>query len=1104
MSISAISQGQHAHPYYRPDDDSSPDNSSRFGGDSSPDKPAQDRNKPASDASQQVTPAQRASGTSTPGAGGSGTTTDSSTRSPTGTVRGNGKPPGRASGGAAATGGPVLPGATTEELQKLSDRYDSDPAAGRGQSRNLNADDAMKEKLDTARQLDYTGYPPDVAHFGSELGDAQARLAALPPERRQYYAGQLATYETVYRNLTSPEARAALEKLVMDVESKVLQEYNRAVSDPQDRALAVFNHPLGEGYLDAQRGKQLGQLDDLRKQFLSAPNAASREAIFQRAAGMKKDLQQAAAAGADAYLKKDRAAWADANSYVDRLIDDAGKIQDPLKRYKAISDGLFSFNTGMGEDDVADRRVLAFTQHMRDDDDLQQKLDSWQVEAGRQLNKDDAGAPTPYTDMLKKPPAAGSDYIRDLADQYTNVGKKTTDGEREAAFNRAKPYMQVIEGVARFLLGLTPLAPLTSAFDAHSFLSPQARLGIDIAAQAISVALDPVLGEATGGAKDASFMLKLGKDAAEADQPEKEMALASLAPHVEMKEGEGRAVGDAGGGAGTLDRPAAASQGGGASGVPNVPDTYASQPGGALTPDPEFRGIYRDDRGQGYIRQGDSTYAVNYDRDNGTWQVQSPDGGTKPPYPVRLDRDGNWEVNPDTGLKGGSGRFPSHRYTEEDGKKAYEDYTVHRRTMKQIADDLHIDQTNAMVWARKYAAEHGLPDIPKYGNTLAQTYTDALGQQVYENHANLGLTNDQIAEKLGISTSTVARRYTRYVKEHGLESQVNRPVPVNAGVPMAGRDVYEDLRNGLSLKDSASTRTGGDTARAYRAAMNYVETRLDTHGDPAVKAEAVRLIRDAQARRLGLDTAAAADTPASSRMVLMELQYPMTSGQYQAIRDLYDEGVTPAQIAQRTGVPEASVNAVAQGDGYYSDSHQAYMQPISADDTSPANLGEPAAKRPRTDTSSPNPPSSEPGPSGYQPGNASPPSGTAQPQTPAEPPATSPSQSPAPVTPPPAPSPAQPEIAWTRDNVPQWGRTELNKMLSPEHAGELDPHVRRAILDWLKGNAPAPESLLMELYEQGFFDLTPDVIRKYFQQDLRPSLTDAQTMEVGEWLDSRD
>lgn len=87
----------------------------------------------------------------------------------------------------------------------------------------------------------------------------------------------------------------------------------------------------------------------------------------------------------------------------------------------------------------------------------------------------------------------------------------------------------------------------------------------------------------------------------------------------------------------------------------DVPAQYASKPKGNLQADPHRPGVFRDDRGQAFIRSGDQAWPVRYDRDNETWRVYNPDNPTKYQYPVRADENGNWQVHNDVGLKGGGG-----------------------------------------------------------------------------------------------------------------------------------------------------------------------------------------------------------------------------------------------------------------------------------------------------------------------------------------------------------------------------------------------------------------------------------------------------------------
>jgi hypothetical protein len=693
MSISTVNNGYTNYRGYTAasedeDNGNNADNSSRFP-DSSSDRPEGD--KPAGEDNNGQAPAPEKNGAGQlPGA-----QTSPGTSRPVQT-------PVTAPGNT-----PSLRGATVEELKSLSGRYDADSSGGAAQSRNDNNNEIEKQKLNDARELDYTGYPPEVARFEKGLGDTQARLAALPPKVAQYYAAQLGVFDAAYRNVTSPEARAAIEQKVLELEDAILQEYNRANADPLDHALSVFNPPLGSGYLDASSSKELATLDRLRDDFLNARDAISREAIFRQASDLKNTLQHAVADATDAYVKKDRADWDDANKYVDKVIQDAEKIEDPVKRHKSISDALFSFNTGMGEDSTADKRVLAFTQHMRDDASLRHKLDTWQADAFRKLNTGSEYVPTSYTKILDDLPSAGPDYVRDLADKYTNVGKKTTDSEIAAAGGdpekakhlaaRQKTEAAVMEGIIRFMLGLTPLAPLASYMFPKSGLSEEAILGIDIASGILSFLLDPINGigsdAAKGVAKGVELAEDLGKDAVAAEEKQGGTALKLAeenghitlerdADKVKSAEGEHGERQEAHWGARNL-APVKNDAGENADGrtvryAPaqegpsedsrvleakarmngrslQIPEDYSLRlDPSTLKADENAPGVLTNDNGEHFIKNGADYYKVNYDASNNTWRALHPNSTARYTYPVRFDEStGAWSINTDVGLKGG-------------------------------------------------------------------------------------------------------------------------------------------------------------------------------------------------------------------------------------------------------------------------------------------------------------------------------------------------------------------------------------------------------------------------------------------------------------------
>ncbi|HKT96945.1 MAG TPA: hypothetical protein VJS30_10470 [Paraburkholderia sp.] len=588
--------------------------------------------------------------------------------------------------------GPVLNGATRDELKGLLNKYDTTSSGQTHDSRNRANDAATSNTIQKATDLDYTGYPPQVRAFENRMAESNAQLAALPREMRDYYAGQLAAIDSVYRDTPDANARGELDKKTGDLQSEILAEYNHSINDPLDETMAVFNHPVGAGYLEKTSQLQLKQLDTFRADFLNAGDAAARETVFKQATELKTNLQQAASNGASKSLNDDKAAWNDAFKYVDKLAADAQAMQDPSRSFKSIGDGLFSFNTGMGEDKVADRRVLAFTQRMMDDPSLRDRLDSYQVNAAKSLNEQGLGGAIPYSEIIKNLPAPGPDYVRDLGDMYTGAIKGQTEGERQASFNRIKPYLQAAEGTARFLLGLTPFAPLSTVLDGASTLSPSQRLGIDIGSGIAGAIVNPLAGGITAGGKTfTSFLRDFRAEAATAEDSAQDLKLGLNNGQLALTPEEKDAQAAAAVGEPRLSSSAhlltpelqAPAEGGepaqlaykpadiGPSLDPRmlearariegnpmaIPSRYATeldpqrQP---LSPDQNAQGVLNDANNNHYIRNGDQYFKVKYDSDNETWRAVNPERSSAFSYPVRYDpQSGAWTVHGDVGGPGG-------------------------------------------------------------------------------------------------------------------------------------------------------------------------------------------------------------------------------------------------------------------------------------------------------------------------------------------------------------------------------------------------------------------------------------------------------------------
>ncbi|MEM5365757.1 hypothetical protein V4C53_06895 [Paraburkholderia azotifigens] len=1032
----------------------------------------------------------------------------------------------------------TAPNITTSEAQGLLDRYE-DTKHHPSDSDNANQMADLEE--DSLR-----GMPPYEQKVIQQATRTNQQIDALPDRERGQYRAMLVNLLQAYESATTREDRQTIAKLIEDkVTGPVDTAYRNATGDPLQRARQEFRPPYGYGMLGAEGTYGAERLRQLGQQFDNAKTPAEREAVFAQAAQLRQTMQlriQAAMVREKGRLDEQ---WAEADRELDSALKDARGLTavGPASADALPYDRLLLF---CAKALSSPRNAQEFAYRMQHDPQHFQELKDWhaaivaksgaaasQVPGFAARNVWDyylrpgvrvPGPPLDITDTdTDTETVSAGNFAQDLQYRYQDKAGSIRENarmahvvqqggpmEREWVHEHMPPkplwLARVEEGVGRAALGLIPGVNLfTDQLEPAPDLTSDEKFGIDLGSGIVAGMVGEMKGPGGRGGK-------AGEDVA-GPKP-KDAGKEGIQAGGKTGAGKGEVSNEKGGGGVHPPGEAAGARPGDAAvkpavsrpGVRDVPDTYVSSAGGALEPDPQFRGIYRDSKGQGYIRQGDKTYAVSYDRDNGTWCVQSPDGGTKPPYPVRLNSEGNWEVNPETGLKGGSGRFPSFEYTEEDGKRAYEEYNMPDRKVAEIAADLHVAPTTVTLWAKRYAAEHNLPmqlRLPR------GKYTEALGQKAYHMYARLHHTYERVADDLGISKQTAVTWVARYADAHSLD------VPTFSSSErglwkIGGRNVYEDLRRGRTLGDAAKAHTRGNTTAAYRSAIYYVQTELNV----ADRDAAVRLVQEAQAKQVALDTAAAGTPPSTSRMVPMERQHPMTSEQYKDIRDLYDKNVPPADIAQKVGLPEASVKAVVCGDGYYSDKRQAYIEPVSDRDTSPAEQDQPPAKRPRVDE--PGPSGSQPGPSGLQPGTASPAPATPQSDPSSSPPSRQPSpaapdggaaqsspQTPQ-MSPPRASSPVEPEIVWTTDNVPQWGGAELRKAMDPDRAHELPPLVRKAIVDWMDGKAPAPESLQMELSDEDFDGLTPDIVRRYYRPDLQPPLTVDQVNEVSMWLNFLD
>lgn len=873
------------------------------------------------------------------------------------------------------------------------------------------------------------GMPQDAVQFDQQVTMLLQKIAALPQQARERYLGMAAAAINAYEHATSASDRQKIASaLTTYVQQPVDAAYQQVMTDPAQRVKLEFTPPYGAQYLGAAGKQQVALLRLLGQRFEQAKTPAEREALFRQAAGIRQTMQQQIASAITRAHAQTDEQWAEADRELDLALNEASGLQGDDQETGRMSFARLQHFAEKAF--TSPRNAQEFLYRMQRDPKHFQALKDWYNDAAQKSAW--ASAQLPYFARMTipdyalrdgvKPPQPPQDFTSIRADDlpmgnfagallyryqtaYMGIGENSgmygavrQGGPLEkAAVNahmppRPKWLQQAEDVIGRVAVGFVPGVNLfTDYLVPADSLTPEEKQGIDL----FTNVLGGMLGEAKipGGRVGG----KIGAGEIEGGEGGSDMhpgGEGEGGPGAgKTGESNGKPSGTDGGGGvdggdgvdGNGHPPAGeASHAGpdGARGVPDVPDTYLSKPAGELTPDPQFRGIYRDSKGRGFIQQGDKTYAVAYDGDNGTWRVQSPEGGTKPSYAVRLNSDGNWEVNTDAGLKGG-----------------------------------------------------GRPS----------KYTDELGRHVYTDYAN-GFNYAEIAKKWGISEPTVKQYCTRYATDHGLPLVEASNVDVRLA-RTAGEFVYDQLKAGASLQEAADKWTNGKTSMAYRAAMRYATET----GKPK------QIIEQARAREAAGGAGRAADPAAPTEPAPQPTVEPMTRQQYDQILALYDEGhLSSQQIAQQTGVPESWVKDVERGYGHWSPSKEAYVTSIS----DPENP-EPPAKRPRV----------EPSPS-------------------------SPAAGPGSTT---AAGPSAAGEAGGAATVPGWGRTEMRQFVSgdDEVANNMQPRVREAISNWLDGSAPAPEGLQQEMIDEGFSQLTPDLVRRYFNGETLPN---SQMADIERWL----
>lgn len=814
----------------------------------------------------------------------------------------------------------TLPGASTQEFDRLNKDYDTQEGY---LPRNSEANAEIAEKIEDGLQQEMTGYPPQVIQFQQRTTHLQGMLADLPDSARQFYGGVIATLGAAYPLETRDDKRYAIDQKLTGLENAVREEASRVRNDPVDRVLSQFNPPMGAAYLNKEDRESVDHLDKLRDDFLGAGNADQREDLFQEASELKEKLQDRIFTEIGKRQRVESAQWKEANGEVDRILSEAQAQTDPAKRYELIGRQLFQITPG--QDELKDKVVLAFTQRMHESPDLRDRLDTWHDQVSGPLNAHSVGAAKRYTDILKDLPPVSEDYLRDLSDRYTAVLQDTSykDYSITPAARSEKLAGQVLEGIDRVLLGLTPLAPLADLLP--STLPNNVRMGLDYGSAFLGV----LGGEGWGAVKEISLAGKAISSAA------RESELASMAGResgtagTSLVQTASRAMTDGAQAELALSREAKAAErvlqektiaeAGPAidptsqlahQSVGSTPygslDTYAD-PDVALDdlqPGPK-PGILVDSRGDRYIGLGGKAYHVRFDSDGDTWRVFKKGADLKPQYPVRLSESTHeWEINSDAGILGGAPRL-----SNEVKQKVIDLLNQKAMSMRKISKVLGISNRSVQRIATKQKIA-----LPVYDSDGRLIISPETRQKVIDLLKTRNLTRMQVCQRLDIPYSMVER----ITKENGITSRARLSV----------RTTPEDRQKALTLlKESNLPRQ--EIARRLGLSRTTVQLIAEENGIPLSAAESLRnlqitpgmrqeiteLLRNTAltTREVSAQTDVSAETVAkiaAQEGLLHRMPKDVTPEQIDQVFALKDQKTLTREIANKVNISESKVKDI--------------------------------------------------------------------------------------------------------------------------------------------------------------------------------------------------
>ncbi len=681
----------------------------------------------------------------------------------------------------------ALPNASLEEFKALNTNFDTLDGEAH---RSSEANSRIAQKIEAGIQQEMTGYPPQVIQLQERQTHLQGMLAELPDSERQFYSGVLATLGVAYQLETDQDKRYAINEKLTGLENAVREGVSRVRNDPVERVLGQFNPPMGEAYLNKEDRERVGHLATLREAFLGAADAGEREDLFAEASDLKSKLQGRISVEIGKRQRVENARWKEANGEVDRILQEAQAQTDPARRYELIGRQLFQINPG--QDELKDKVVLAFTQRMHDSPQWRDTLDIWHDQVSGPLNAHSVGAAKRYTDILGDLPPVSADYVRDLSDRYNAVLKDVTykDYSITPAARAEKTAGQVLEGVERVLLGLTPLAPLADL--QPSTLPDNVRMGLDygsallgllggegwgiareigLSGKALSAAArDAEAANMAGEGGDSAgrgLIQAAGEGILEGRQAEQSLSRDAQAAEKALRE---QTVAEAGPAVDPISLLARQSVGDSPYGsMASYADPGVSlkdlRPGS--TP-----GILVDAKGDRYIELGGAAYHVRFDRDTESWRVFSKGADLKPQYPVRLNETSHqWELDGEVGLRGGA---PGKKMSPEVRQELIRLLKEKELSIGQIAKRFGISDSTV----RRLADNEKITGVRAVYKPKVPV-TDEMRREVIKLLREGQLLQVQIANQLGISEMTVSR----IAAVAGIRSIARRAFPQRAITP---------------------------------------------------------------------------------------------------------------------------------------------------------------------------------------------------------------------------------------------------------------------------------------------------------------------------------